>query len=184
MSSIKNRIKAWIKKNKVIDVIIFGSSIRGKSAPSDLDLCILLQDTKENQSIDMVSSLHNELDKFELKIQINILNSSSFIDGNTLAKTLLLEGFSVKNNEQFSKNFGLENKSTIIYSLKKFSPSRRVQFHYLLNGRYGSKGVLKELNGKMIAQGTISIDTFYEDKLKEIFDQWNVEYKINRNLSE
>jgi len=66
--------------------------------------------------------------------------------------------------------------------LKHFSSSKRVKFHYLLKGRYGAKGVLAEAEGEFLGTGTIIIPAEKEDFLKEIFDKWDVKYKINKIL--
>ena len=176
------KIKLWIKKNNAVDVISFGSSIRGSSTPRDIDLRNKIKDIDENKSIDLVDSLDKSTDNLKLKFHINILTLSSFISGNTLAKTLLHEGYSIKQNKNLSSILGFENKSLFSYTLKHFSPSKRVRFHYLLKGRYGSKGMLKEVQGKFLGAGSILVPTEKEDLLKEIFDKWDVRYTIKRIL--
>ena len=52
----------------------------------------------------------------------------------------------------------------------------------MLKGRYGSKGMLKEVQGKFLGTGSILVPTEKEDLLKEIFDKWDVKYKIDRIL--
>ena len=176
------KIKHWIKENNVMDVILFGSSVRGSLTPRDIDICIIVKDDDEKRSLDLVDSLGKLTDNFKLKFHINILAASSFISGNTLAKTLLNEGYSVMHNKSFPSILGFENKSLFVYTLKHYSPSKRVKFHYLLRGRYGSKGMLKEVQGKFIGAGSILVPTEKEDLLKEIFDKWNVKYDVNRIL--
>lgn len=173
-------IKEWIKKNKVIDVIMFGSSVRGKSKPGDVDLCILIKD--EGRSLDLVDSLGKLTDKFKQKFQINVLDVDSYFKGNTLAKTILQEGFSVRFSKNFASAFGFESKSLFVYSLKGFNASKRVQLHYVLKGRYGSKGILKEIDGSLIGSGSILVPTTKEDVLREVFDHWSVKYKVFRML--
>lgn len=175
-------IKKWIKKNNVLDVLLFGSSARGKNKPNDIDLCIMINDKDEEKSLDLIDSLGKVTDKFDGKVQINILTSSQFLVGNTLSKTLLTEGFSVLKNKSYAECFSLSSKSLFIYDLKDFSASKRVKFHYLLRGRYGAKGALKELTGEIIGSGTIAVPTKHEDALIEIFDFWHVKYKIERVL--
>lgn len=175
-------IKSWVIKNKILDVIIFGSSVREKTKPNDTDLCIVIKNTDERKSLDLIDSLGKLVDKFNIKSHISILTSDSFITGNTLVKTLLNEGFSIKKNKPLSSIIGFESKSLFAYTLKHFSPSRRVRFHYLLKGRYGSKGILKEVQGVFLGTGSILIPTTKEDLLKEIFDGWDVKYKIHRIL--
>ena len=179
---VMKKIRQWVIKNNVWDVILFGSSMKGSLSPRDADLCIIIKDDDEKKSLDLVDSLGKLTDNFKLKFHINILTSSSFISGNTLAKTLLNEGHSIKRNEGFSSVFGFENKSLFVYTLKHFSPSKRVKFHYLLRGRYGSKGILNEAQGRFLGAGSILVPTEKEDLLKAIFDKWDVKYKINRVL--
>ena len=176
------KIKHWIKENKVVDVILFGSSVRGSLTPRDVDICIIVKDDEEKRSLDLIDSLGKLTDNFKLKFHINILIVSSFISGNTIAKTLLNEGYSIIHNKSFSSILGFENKSLFVYTLKHFSPSKRVKFHYLLRGRYGSKGMLKEVQGKFIGAGSILVPTEKEDLLKAIFYRWDVKYKIDRIL--
>jgi predicted nucleotidyltransferase len=180
--SVIKQIKLWIKKDNVLDVVLFGSSVRGKFNPNDIDLCIIIKDTDEEKSLNLVDSLGKLTDKYDFKFHINILTSSSFVLGNTLAKTLLNEGYSIRNNINFSSVLGFENKSLFVYTLKHFSPSKRVKFHYLLKGRYGSEGILKQVKGEFLGTGSILISVEKEDLLKEIFDKWDVKYKINRIL--
>jgi len=175
-------IKGWIRKNKVSDVILFGSFMRGKSLPNDIDLCILIKDSDEKKSLDLVDSLAQGLKESKFKFQINILTSNDFVGGNSLAKTLLNEGFSIREGKKFAKVLGLKNESLFTYSLKNFNASKRVKLHYLLNGRNGAKGILKEIQGQLVGKGAILIPTEKEDILKEIFDNWKVKYNIKRAL--
>ncbi|MEA2038031.1 MAG: nucleotidyltransferase domain-containing protein [Nanoarchaeota archaeon] len=170
-------IKKWMKKNNVPDVVLFGSSLRGKFKPRDIDLGVLIKDEDEKKSIDLVDSLS----KLIPDSHINILTLSSFIGGNSISKTLMQEGYSIKRNNDFSLLLGFSHKSMFVYSLRSFSPSKRVRFHYMLKGRK-SKGVLKEVEGKFIGTGSIIVPTSKEDILKEVFDYWNVDYKILRVL--
>ncbi len=182
ISSEAKAIKGWIRKNKVSDVILFGSFIRGKSLPNDVDLCILIKDSDEKKTIDLVDSLAQALRESKFRFQINILTLSDFAGGNSLAKTLLNEGFSMKEEKKFAQIFGFKNQSLFTYSLKNFSGSERVKLHYLLNGRAGAKGILKEIKGTLIGKGVIIVPTENEDLLKEIFDKWRVSYKVVRAL--
>jgi len=174
----KNKIKTWIKKNKVPDVIIFGSYVRYKDNPRDIDLCILIKNEQEKDSLELIELLKNKLDE---RFQINIITEHELINGNTLSKTLFSEGISIKKNRKFAENIGFKPKSLFKYSLKKFSPSKRVRFHYLLKGR-NSEGILKEVNGSLIGNGVLIIDTEKEDLFKKILKDWNVEFEIIRIL--
>lgn len=182
ISSELKIIKDWIKKNRVFDVILFGSLVRGKSQPNDVDLCVLIRDSDEKKTLELVDSLAQALKESKCKFQINILTLGDFVGGNSMAKTLLNEGVSIRESKKFAQIFGFKNQSLFTYSLKSFKDSERVKLHYLLNGRNGSQGVLKEIKGRLVGKGVIIVPTENEDILKEVFDRWKVSYKIERAL--
>lgn len=175
-------IKSWIKKEKVLDVILFGSLTRGKIKPADIDLCILVCDKDEKRSLDLVDSLSKITDRLGGQFQINILTTSQFVQGNSLAKTLLLEGISIKTTKKFSVSFGFEGKSAFVYTLSHFSATQRVRFHYALKGRYGSEGMLRQVEGEFWNSGTIVVPILKEDILKEFFITWNVKFSVKKFL--
>ncbi len=176
-------IKVWLKSEQVVDVIIFGSSVRGKSTPRDIDLCIILHDHQEKKALDLIHSLSQKIDKKGVKFQINILTEKTFFSGeNSLVKTLFQEGFSVIKNKPFATLYGLSSQSLLVYSLVGFSGSQRVRFHYLLRGRSGQPGILSKLHSELVNDGVISVPTEYEDEWREIFQQWGVQYQVRRML--
>jgi len=176
------KIKSWIKSNKVLDVVIFGSYVRGKISPNDIDLCIIIKVGDEAKSMELSDSLAELVEKCGLDAHISLITSDSFIKGESLVKTLLSEGYSITNDSSISSVMGFEGKSLFTYSLKKFSSSERVKFHYALRGRHGSKGVLKEINGRFLGSGAILIPSEKEDILKDVFERWKADYKINHVL--
>ena len=85
-----------MKKNRVADVIVFGSFVRGKLEPGDIDLCVIIRDAMDAVGLELVDSLKQELKDSGLKFQVNILAEGELLfSGNTLARTLLEEGVSI-----------------------------------------------------------------------------------------
>ncbi len=175
--SLKRKIKNWIKKNNVLDVLIFGSFVRGKSNYNDIDLCILIKDDDEDKVLDLIDSLGS----LSEELQVNHITEKELIFGKGLSKTLIEEGMSVVNNKKLSKVLGFKAMSLVFYSLDKFSNSERVRFHYMLKGR-NSKGVLEEVKGKIVGGGVILLPVSEEDNFKEVLEDWNVKYRIDRVL--
>jgi len=182
LAPLIKKIEQWKKKKNIIDIVLFGSSMRGKMIPRDIDVCIMISDSAEEQSLELMDSLGKICDKEEKKIHITMLTASAGIQGNTLIKTLLEEGYSIVHKKDFAQVWGYQRKTLFRYSLKHFSPSQRVRFHYLLNGRYGMRGILKEVNGKLMGAGTIEVSTKKEDVLEGILKQWNVPHTLQRVL--
>ncbi len=177
-----SKIKKWLRENNAIDAVLFGSYVRSKDNPKDIDICLIIPDAKEKESIDLLSSFKQIFQKEN--IHVTILTEKEFIiSGNPLVKTLLNEGVSITKNESLSKIYGFENQTLFTYSLNGFKPSDRVRFHYALRGRRGTKGVLSEAKAKMLGGGIIAVSTNKEDLIKSVFDMWGVKYKTNRILS-
>ena len=182
-SWLRKNVRPWIKKEGVLDVVVFGSAVRGKNTPHDLDICILLYDHQEKKSLDLIHSLSKIMDKPGRRVQINVLTGKMFIRGeDSLAKTLLQEGLSLTTGKPLCANYGLIPASLFLYSLVGFSASQRVRFHYLLRGRKGQPGVLSPLGAELLSDGIISIPTRQEDRFAEILTSWNVKYQIQRIL--
>lgn len=179
---VLNKIRTWIKKNKVLDVYVFGSFTRGKFKPRDIDLCILIRDSDEKNALNLISSLSKYTENINLKTHISLLTEKEFVMGSTLTKTLMEEGVSLLKGKQLSSIIGYKSRSMFMYSLKTFNKSQRVKFHYALKGRYGRIGVLKEVNGELIANGAIVVPINNEDVFKDFLDVWKVNYKIERIL--
>lgn len=181
-SSLRLRIRLWIRRNSINDVMLFGSLIRGKAHPRDIDLCIILKENQEKNVLELVNSLGKELREF--KVQINHLTTNEFLEGkNTLTKTLLIEGISVKEGIPVATKFGLEARTLFTYKLKSPTPSEKVRFHYLLQGRYGREGLLSKLEGKLIGERVIEVPIYNEEPLKEALELWPVEVTLRRILA-
>jgi predicted nucleotidyltransferase len=179
----KKRVKLWMRKNRVADVILFGSFVRDKLKPGDVDLCIITRDAMEAAGLELVDSLKQELKESGLNFQVNILTEGELLfSGNTLARTLLEEGVSIWRGKPLAEIIGFKPKSLFIYSLKNFSPSQRVRLHYVLNGRRGEQGVLAEIGGRLLGAGVIEAPVQFEDKLTEIFGLWKVQFRVQRVL--
>jgi predicted nucleotidyltransferase len=178
-SKYSQKIKKWIKANKVLDVIQFGSSVRGSLRPNDIDICIFLPVSREKESIDLVDSLGKILDD---SFQINTLSDTAFAQGKGLSKTLLSEGVSLLSGKPFSSVFGFYSKTLFTYSLQGLTSSERVRFHYVMRGRRDSEGMLTKLKAELLGDGVILVPTSSEDELSEIFKKWKCQYKARRVL--
>lgn len=178
-----NKLKNWIKENNAIDIFIFGSIARGNENPQDTDVCILINESYEDNALKLVSSLSDFLKKYDINSHVNIITEKEFIEGSTLTKTLIGEGISILKGKSLSEILGYEKKSYFFYSLKNFTASKRVSFHYALNGRYNQKGFLNENKGELISPGIIIAPTEYEDKFNQFFNQWGIVFNTKKMLS-
>ena len=178
-----NKFRILIKKHGLLDIYLFGSFARGNYEAKDVDVCLIIKDTDEKRILELNSLASKYAADIGLKAHISILTEREFIQGSTMAKTLFEEGISLLEKKPLSDIWGYAAESEFIYSLKKFSPTKRVKFHYALNGRYGRRGILQDVHGKILANGIITVAIHYEDVFKTFLDTWDADYKVKRILS-
>ncbi|MBN1156556.1 nucleotidyltransferase domain-containing protein [Candidatus Woesearchaeota archaeon] len=175
----RNEIRKWVAREGIIDVVIFGSTVRGKTSPNDIDVCLIIPVTVEKKAIDIAASFRKEFGEFH----VSVMTDNDFVKGrHTLVKTLLTEGASVMNGESVSKLFGFNNETLFTYALAGFRPADRVRFHYLLRGRRGAKGILKETKAQILGDGVLIVPTEKEDVIREVFEKWKVKFKSRKML--
>ena len=163
LQKIRNRLKNCLKDKKIYDIILFGSFIKGKINPSDIDLAFI---TNEKLNID-IEGFHISFLKPE----------DFFINPPSLINTLLREGYSIKKNKRFSEVYNFSNKSLFIYELKQLSPSLKVKIVNLLRGNKKEKGLVKDRGGEWLANQVFIVPVEQEDIFQKIFQNYKVKYK-------
>ncbi|MFA5797264.1 MAG: nucleotidyltransferase domain-containing protein [Candidatus Woesearchaeota archaeon] len=159
-SKIRNDFKKFVKNIDIIDIIIFGSAVKGKINPSDIDVAIIT--TNKDLEINLTG--------YHISI---ITIEDFFVKPITLINTLIREGYSILNNKKFSEIFRFESKILYTYSMKNMDNKQKVKITTLFRGKK-NKGLVEKY-GEWITDGTFIADTAYE----EIFDE---AFKINAVL--
>lgn len=161
-------------KNKVLDVILFGSSVRGKEKPKDIDILVLYKDKKD---IDLSYELKKKVGKkgFEVDI-INKTYKELFEESFKAREAVLSEGYSLVYGKFLSEGLGYMNLVLFKYELKGFSKSDRMRFYYSLYGRNGAKGILKELNSKKFSETVLFCPVGNAERMKEYLGNWKIKF--------
>jgi len=70
-------------------------------------------------------------------------------------------------------------KKEIIYAydLSSLDNVSKVRFVYVLKGRKGQKGLVKELNGRFIVPGCFIVPSSASEDIEEVFKFWNVRFE-------
>ena len=159
----QEKLKLTYSKN-VIDIIQYGSSVIEGSEPKDLDISVFYNKIPLKDQLNESQEIKNQLQKHaDLPIHIKSFDLYSFFDKANFAKEVILfYGRSLISKDYFSKNFGLTPKLHIFYSLDKLKKKDKIRFHYMLKGKGGKYGVLREYGGKLIRPGMIEILSEHE----------------------
>lgn len=158
---LKKLRKLLTKYKSLDDIIIFGSIVKGRIEPKDIDLALLIKNeldiTKIKQDIKSISSIAD----------IEVVNSIY----NLLWVVLIREGFSVRKNKFLFEIYKLEPIVLYKYSLKKLNPVEKVQF------TRGIKRVLKDTRGKFLSRSVVLVPINKKIEFDEFLSTWNLFYE-------
>jgi predicted nucleotidyltransferase len=172
ISSIKNKLGFLSKNPEVIDVIIFGSAIKGKTLPSDIDIAIIIRN-------DLPENINNKIRNLE-NFHVSIIKCEEFfLKTPSIVSTILREGYSIKNSRYVAENFRFSSRVLFSYSLVSLNPSRKVKVVNLLRGKGSEKGMVEKNGGEWIANqvfiSPVSAGSFFE----EFFNNFKIRYRKN-----
>ncbi|MEK6938787.1 MAG: nucleotidyltransferase domain-containing protein [Nanoarchaeota archaeon] len=169
--------KKFYKENKkeVLDIILFGSVLKGKEKPKDIDILLLF---KEKNNLDLMQKLRKSLELLADKpIEVTGKTYSElFSESFTAREALLSEGYSLINNVSLAKGMGYQPRVMFNYNLKGKNKSERMRFYYSLYGR-GVPGILKKLNSIKYTDTIIICPIEHQEEMRNFLDSWKIEFK-------
>lgn len=175
---LKNLSKYLKKKiegldlSEVADIFLFGSAVRGKEFPKDIDICVVFRKKIIRETIDAITKRLGKLN-----VHISSLSIDNFFKRpHSLIKTVLVEGKSILTSKIFIQNFGFSSYVLYSYNLSKLKLSDKVKFVYLLKGRK-EEGMVKKLKGEWMADSCFIIPVQSDSEILAIFKKWFVQYK-------
>lgn len=174
-SKIFSRLKNKWRKNwqgEIVDIFQFGSSVKGKSRPQDIDLCLIFRKEVNLPLVKEISSSLN--DKYHLSF---LTVNNFFSKPHSLTRTLFLEGKSIFTNKDFSSIYGLSPQLLYIYNLSGIKASKKVRFVYLLRGRKLRVGMVKKWGGEFLSPSSFLVTVTRDNEVQEIFKKWKIKYK-------
>src|SRR3989344_4160672 len=127
-----------LNKGTLLDIILFGSSVKGKDEPEDIDL-ILVYAFKEDK--DHNYEIKKQFENTRFKAHIVSISYSDIWKPSFLAReSIILEGYSFRNKQFLFSSIGLSSFVLFRYKLGKMNNSERMRFYYSLYGRGKTSG--------------------------------------------
>ncbi len=167
-------IKKFLKQKGILDIILFGSIVRGKEKPEDIDLLILYC---KKQDIELNFRIRKELEKIGLNPEIVGKTYKEAFDPEFLAReSILQEGYSMKKRKFLASCFGYSNFVLLKYKLQKMNKSERMRFYYSLYGRGGKKGVLEKNSCYKFSESIIISPVERLEEIKSFLESWKIKY--------
>jgi len=157
-------------RKEIIDIVVFGSFVKGKILPKDIDICIIFRE-KINEEI-------NKTLRKEVEVHISsLLIDNFFSKPHSLAKTLLREGISLVNKKNLSENLGFFQHVLYYYSLKDKKQTEKTKIVYVLKGRNKKKGFVKSVDGEWLADSCFIVPVNADNEIISIFNKWQVKFE-------
>ncbi len=174
---IINKSRKLIKENgNIFDITLIGSSIKGKSKPSDIDLIIIFK---------------RKIPQKDIEIALNKIRSSNIHAGyvffedlykESIWQTIIHEGISLKNNKKISNLLGFKSSIIFSYNLKKMKPADKSRFSHSLYGRKKTEGLLFEVKGEELGRGCFSVPVEKSEEIYDFFKKWSIDFKVKKSL--
>ncbi len=162
-SLIKNKLRIYLNDKDILDVILFGSIVKGKIMPEDIDVALIT-------------------DK-EIKADINGFHITTlrlqefFLSPPSIVHTLLREGYSLKNDIFFSENYKFLSRVLFVYELKNLNPSVKVKIVTLLRGKGKENGLVRENGGEWLANQVFIMPLKADNLLERFLINFKINYK-------
>ena len=173
---LKSELIDFLQENNgvLLDIILFGSYLKGKNAPKDLDILLLF---KEKKDIDLSYVLSKKIKRLGFNPEITDKTYKELFQSSFIAREAILsEGYSIKNDCFVLDGFGYTSYFLFKYDLKKFNKSKRMMFYYGLYGRNKNQGILKELNSIKFSGTIILCPLENSNKMEGFFKNLEIDF--------
>lgn len=174
---LRKKLKG-INLTEIADIFLFGSVVKGKEFPRDIDVCIVF---RKKILEDKIKEIENRLKEFNVHIS-SLEIDNFFRKPRSLVKTIFVEGVSIFNKKSFIQNFGFSAYVLYSYDLSKLKSSEKVKFVYLLKGRKKEPGIIKKMDGEWIADSCFIIPIQKDSEMLSILKKWQIPFKRKEAL--
>ncbi len=180
MKKLKASLKNFLKKESyLVDLILFGSALKGKAKPGDIDLIALFRDHDPEKIESILYQIRKNGEEQGLDLHVEPIIVDYMFD-QKVYPLLLHEGFSIRCSEFIHQKLNLQPFMLITYQLEGKNASDKVRFSYALYGRTKGEGLLNKIKGKVVGKGSILIPVSHQETIKMFFKQWEVTYNEQR----
>lgn len=182
LENLERNSKILLKnyQNEITDVIVFGSVLKEKSRPKDVDICILFKGISQESVGKILSEIKN---KFAEKVHISWMFADDMF-ANALSKTLIEEGYSLNKGRFLHEILGYESGAIFSFRLDKLKKNQKVLFSYALHGKKKGEGMLEMTNGSELGRATIFIPIGKSEDFREFLERWDINFKMRKVLLE
>lgn len=185
LKELGKRLESEQSDKRIFDIVIYGSSMKGKAMPNDIDIVVIFLSGTLRERLEKMHQIKEKIKglpdiKLDMKqILLQELFSAAFM----ARKGILFEGYSSFNRKLFAETLGFKPYALFYYSLKGLSHTQKVKFNYALAGR-NSRGIIEIMEGKRLARGAVKIPPGYSSDFEYFLKSYNVNFRKENILEE
>ena len=172
---LKNELNKFIKTTEIKDILVFGSLIKGKEKPNDIDILVIF---KKRVIKDQEYQIKKILTRHYNNISIISKTKKTITEASFDAReSILFEAFSLLTKKNIAEEYGFLSFGLFKYNFSNWDKLQKTKFYYALNGRGSEEGIFQQLNSIKLSDQTILIPLNKIDNFKEFLDSWKLDYK-------
>ncbi len=167
---MSQKLKPLLKKYEFLeDVIVFGSFVREKARPKDIDIAFLV-----HEKMPEIEDVDEETRKLLPEFRIDIIVMTIKEIYSSLWLSIITEGWSVAQEEFLPRLYGVQPSILYKYSLQTLTPVQKVQFDR------GMKKLLENLEGTRLTRTIILIPLQKSGQFEDFLKTWKIEFETRR----
>jgi predicted nucleotidyltransferase len=179
MKRLGRRLRSFLDEKLLVDIFLFGSALKGKRKPGDIDVIALFREKDFERIEDIIYSIKKSCESEGIRLHIEPLTVDGMLSEPVYA-SILHEGFSIRHGRNVSQLMGLISATLFSYSLEGKTSSEKVRFSYALYGRKAGEGFAKTIGAEEVGRGALMVPIGKAEAAKEFFETWSVKFSERR----
>jgi predicted nucleotidyltransferase len=174
-TKLKNELKKFVSGKEIDDILVFGSTIRGKEKPNDLDLLVVFNkkvDKEQEQKIKIILKKHFNNISIISKTKITILDQSF-----DARESVLFEATSLLTGSNLAKKYGFISFGMFKYDFSTWNKLQKTKFYYALNGRGSAEGIFQKTESIKLSDQIVLVPLDKIELFREFLESWKLDYK-------
>ena len=183
LTDLKKWLKAEQQDKDIFDIILYGSAVKGKENPRDIDIVILFRKGTLKERLEKIQTIKKKI-QLEQKVDIKGVLWEELFQAEFFARSgIYIEGISIFDGKPFAQKIGFIGFALFVYSLQDKSHTEKVKFNYVLGGR-GMEGMIASVEGQRIAPGVILIPIKHSAEFEAVLQRHHIQYSKKQVLVE
>ncbi|WP_456366323.1 nucleotidyltransferase domain-containing protein [Thermococcus sp.] len=176
MSELAREFKE--KNPDVWDILLYGSSVKGKKRPNDVDIAVIFEKGDPFEIAFHFKTVLEEAGFSPEKLDVKgFLLKELFDENNLVSLALLVEGYSLLNGKFLHEILNAKGYTLFRFSYSSLPQNEKVRFIYSLRGRRKEGGILKRLNALELAPGVVLVPVGSTFEFEEFLSRWRLDYE-------